>query len=34
MTTRTTKKTTKKEIWDTLSKVNVNEYLQQKGDFP
>ena len=34
MTTRTTKKTTKKEIWDTLSKVNVNPHLKQKGDFP
>jgi hypothetical protein len=35
----TTKKTTKKklptmkDIWETLSKINVNEYLQKKGDF-
>ena len=35
MTTKktTNKKPAMKDIWETLSKINVNEYLQKKGDF-
>tara|TARA_R100000152_G_C6782033_1_gene218077 strand:- start:4699 stop:5358 length:660 start_codon:yes stop_codon:yes gene_type:complete len=33
-TKKTTKKTTQKDIWNTLSKINVNQYLQQKGKYP
>ena len=31
--TATKKLPTMKDIWETLSKINVNEYLQKKGDF-